>query len=92
MLFAALPSTFDVRRSPRGSLVDPPLCCYACVCGLAQRSYIIYRDEVEIASVGAGTLQFTNTNRTQGWPYSYRFDPLLLLYSFLTAVLMSSLH
>lgn len=36
------------------------------------RSYIIYRDDVEIASVGAGTLCFTNTKRMQGWPYSYR--------------------
>lgn len=64
------------------SLTPPPHpCCYTCVCGLAQCSYIIYRDEVEIATVGAGTLQFTNTSRTQGWAYTYRFGLILLCCS-----------
>ncbi|CAM9358684.1 unnamed protein product, partial [Hapterophycus canaliculatus] len=37
----------------------------------ALHSYVIYLDDVEIASVGAGTCRFTNTNRMRGWPYSY---------------------
>ncbi|CAM9151445.1 unnamed protein product, partial [Scytosiphon promiscuus] len=37
----------------------------------ALQSYVIYLDDVEIASVGAATFRFTNTNRMRGWPYSY---------------------
>ncbi|CAN0427264.1 unnamed protein product, partial [Ectocarpus sp. 12 AP-2014] len=37
----------------------------------ALHSYIICLDDVEIASVGAGTLEFTNTNRPSGSPCSY---------------------
>lgn len=36
-------------------------------------SYVIYRDGLEIATVPAGTLSFTNTNRMPGWPCSYRY-------------------
>lgn len=38
----------------------------SCLFLLTRHSYIICLDDVEIASVGAGTLEFTNINRPPG--------------------------
>lgn len=45
-----------------------------CVEILGHCSYIVYCDDVEIASVAGDTLKFTHTNRMRGWPYTYRYD------------------
>ncbi|CAM9133388.1 unnamed protein product, partial [Laminaria digitata] len=52
--------SISIRWSPPVRLGRPPL-----------RSYIVYCDDVEIASVAGDTLKFTHTNRMRGWPYSY---------------------
>ncbi|CAM9379273.1 unnamed protein product, partial [Sphacelaria rigidula] len=52
--------SISIRWTPPDGLGRPPL-----------HSYAIFRDGLEIATVAAGTLSFTNTNRMRGWPYSY---------------------
>ncbi|CAM9323533.1 unnamed protein product, partial [Ectocarpus fasciculatus] len=53
-------SNINIRWSPPARVGRPVL-----------HSYIIFLDDVEIASVGAGTLEYTNTNRPPGSPCSY---------------------